>query len=394
MLMATEKEVTPETVIQQILLKKPEVGKEQLLVRLSVARNMTGGLIADASLLRMIAAELGVEIANEEGVFSPKLSIGHLVAGLNNATVTGRVVAVYPVKTFEGAKPGKFASVTIVDKDGLVRVIMWNEKADLVESGELKVGQIVKFAHGYTKADKFGATELHLGDRSQVDLNPENAKSEDYPSISKFATKIKQLTPEQKSINLEGKVKDVFGSSAFMRGDQTPGKVLRLKVADETGEVTVVFWNEKAEEIESKVKRNAQIEIVNAKLKPSQNGEVEVHVDFSTYVNLSTPDKCLVKIAGLTEDLGDVCVEGEVATLPVCREVRTQKGETVKVTGFELKDDSGSIRVNAWREHAEATAKLLTGEKIVLENVYAKMGYNGRLELSTRGATAISRVLK
>ena len=73
--MAAENEMTPETIIQQILEKKPEIGREQLLSRLSVARNMTGGLIADVSLLRMIAAELGVEIANEEGTFTHRLSL-------------------------------------------------------------------------------------------------------------------------------------------------------------------------------------------------------------------------------------------------------------------------------------------------------------------------------
>jgi len=85
--MAIEKEMTSETIIQQILDKKPEVGREQILSRLSVARNMTGGLIADISLLRMIAAELGVEVAREEGTFTHRLSLGHLVAGLNNATL-------------------------------------------------------------------------------------------------------------------------------------------------------------------------------------------------------------------------------------------------------------------------------------------------------------------
>ena len=89
---------------------------------------------------------------------------------------------------------------------------MWNEKANLVESGELKVGQIIKFAHGYTKADRFGTPELHVGERSQVELNPQNVKSEDYPSISKFATKINQITLEQKCVNLKAKVKDVFAA--------------------------------------------------------------------------------------------------------------------------------------------------------------------------------------
>jgi hypothetical protein len=184
--------MSPEDVIDQILQKRPDIERQQILNRLAVAKDMTGGLIAESSLLRMIAAELGVDVANEDGTFNRRLSLGHMVAGLNNATVTGRIVAVYPVKTFEGAKPGKFASVTIVDNDGVLRVILWNEKADFVELGKLQVGQIVKFAHGYTKADRFGVAELHLGDRSQVDLDPANVDSADYPSISKFATKINQ----------------------------------------------------------------------------------------------------------------------------------------------------------------------------------------------------------
>jgi replication factor A1 len=391
-MMAPEKEMTPETIIEQILEKKPEIGKEQLLSRLSVARNMTGGLIADASLLRMIAAELGVEVANENGVFHHRLSLGHLVVGLNNATVTGRVVAVYPVKTFEGVKRGKFASATIVDNDGSVRVILWNEKANFVESGELKVGQIVKFSHCYTKADRFGTPELHLGDRSQVDLNPKNVNPEDYPSITKFTTKLNQVVLDQKNVNLEGTMKEVLGSSTFKRSDQTDGRVLRLKFADETGEGVAVFWNEKAEEVESKLKKGAKIQIVNARVKPSQNGEVEVHVDSSTYVSVSEVPKLLVKIGSLAENSKDVCVEGEIASLPMCREVKTSKGEMVKLTAFDLKDETGEVRVTAWREHAESACKMMIGEKIMLYNVYAKMGYNGKIELSTRSATVVTRV--
>ncbi len=386
--------MTPETIIQQILDRRPEIARQQLLERLAVARDMTGSLIADDSLLRMIAAELGVEVPNEDGEFNHKLSLGHIVAGLNNATVTGRIVAIFPVKTFEGPKPGKFASVAIVDNDGMLRVVLWNDKADYVEAGEIKMGQIVKFIHGYTKTDRLGTPELHVGDKSQVELNPQNIRPEDYPSISKFTTKIRQIALNQKSVNLEGKIKEVFNASSFVRSDQTPGKVLRLKVGDETGEVTAVFWNEKAQEIESKAKRNMQIEIVNAKTKSNQNNEVEVHIDSSTYVNLSTPARCLIKIRDLIEDLGDVCVEGEVATLPVCREVKTSKGEAVKLTTFDLKDETGAIRVNAWREHAETIGKLLIRERVMLENVYVKKGYSEKLELSTRVATAISRVLK
>lgn len=389
--------LTPETqlelIIHQILSKRPEITRDQVLNRLQSTRDMTGGLIADESLLRMIAAELGVEVANEEGSFKRKLSLGHIVAGLNNATVTGRIIAIYPVRTFEGTKPGKFGSVTITDSEGILRVVLWNDQANAIESGDLKIGQIVKFIHGYTKADRFGVPELHIGERSKIELNPENVEEEDYPSISKFTTKIHEVTVEQKTVNIEGKVTDVYSASSFTRTDQTSGKVLRLKIADETGEVVAVFWNEKVEEIEPKAKRGSQIRIVNARTKLNQNDQdqVEVHVDSSANVTITEAPKRVLKISSLASEMGDVNVEGEVASLPVFRDVKTSKGETVKLASFDLRDETGTIRVTAWREHADTARKLFIGEKISLDNVYAKVGYNGKLELSTRSATVLTR---
>ena len=51
----------------------------------------------------------------------------------------------------------------IADKEGILRVVLWNEKAELVEKGELKAGQAVRLLHGYTREDRYGKTELHLG---------------------------------------------------------------------------------------------------------------------------------------------------------------------------------------------------------------------------------------
>ena len=57
---------------------------------------------------------------------------------------------------------------------------------------------------------------------------------------------------------------------------------------------------------------------------------------------------------------------------------------------FELKDDSGVVKVSAWRQHAEALSVLKVGDKLRLENVYVKKGFGGKLELSTRSATVAS----
>ena len=277
--------MTAEEIIHQILSKHPEISRDQILESMKAEKSKTGGLIADETLLRLIAARYGVKILKDR-VYR-KISINHLVPGLNDVTVTGRVIAVYPPRTFEGERSGKFASLIIADKDATLRVILWNDKVELIESGELKAGQVVRLSHGYTREDRESSAELHLGSRSQIEVEPENVKVEEYPSIGKFATKINTITKAYKNLHLAGTVKEVFPASTFTRNDTSTGTVLRFTLADDTGEIPVVVWNEKAEELEKSLKINAKVQLVNAKVKENANGRFEVHVDSYTYVEVS-----------------------------------------------------------------------------------------------------------
>jgi len=276
--------MTPEKIIQQILTQHPETTRDTIIEKLQTKKNKTNGLITDTTLLRLIAAEYGVKIPCDT-VYNQKLTINHLVPKLNDVTVSGRVVAVYPAKTFEGKKSGKYASLIITDANSVLRVMLWNNQANLVESGKLKTGQIAHFSHGYTREDRNGKVELHIGEKSKVEINPQDLQAEDYPDINKFTTKIKEITEAHDNIHLAGTVKKVFPASTFTRQNSTNGKVLRFTLADDSGEVTVVTWNDKAEELEQRLKRNMTVQLVNAKAKKASNGDFEIHVDSSTYVD-------------------------------------------------------------------------------------------------------------
>jgi ssDNA-binding replication factor A large subunit len=277
--------MTAEEIIQHILSERPEVSREQILESLETEKSKTGGLIADETLLRLIAARYGVEVLQKK--VHRKLSLTHLVSGLNDVTVTGRVVAIYPPRTFNGERCGKVANLTIADKDATLRVVLWNDKVDLVESGELKTGQVIRFLHGYTRKDLKGDVELHLGSKSRIEIEPQNVKAEEYPHIGEFAAKISELTKTAENVHVAGKVKEVFPMSTFTRQDQSTGTVKRFTLADETGEIPVVAWNEKAEELEKKVKANTDLRLMNARVKEAQNGGFEVHVNSYTYVEVS-----------------------------------------------------------------------------------------------------------
>ncbi len=276
--------MTAEEIIKQILAKNPEISREQIIEALRVEKNKTGGLIVEETLLRLIAARHGIEILKNR--INHRLSITHLVPGLNDVTVTGRVLAVYPPKTFEGESSGKLANLLIADKDAILHVVLWNNKVDLLESNELRAGQIVNFLHGYTREGRRGKLELHLGSKSQIEIQPQDIKTDDYPSMNRFATKIIEINKMQKIVHLTGTVTRIFPPSTFTRSDTSTGTVLRFTLSDDTGEIPVVAWNKKAEELEKTVEVNAGLQLMNCKVKEALDGGLEVHVNSYTYVEV------------------------------------------------------------------------------------------------------------
>jgi replication factor A1 len=342
----------------------------------------------------LVAAEFGVEVRNDE-FMPPLLLIMDLVQGLMNVTVVGRVLAVFSSRTFSrNSKTGKFASLLIADRSGILRVVLWNHKTSLIDSGTVKSGQVARFSHGYTKEDRRGRVELHFGEKSKVEVEPKDVDSTEYPTISEFATKIGEIgkADKKKRVHLVGVVKRVFSASTFVRQDSSSGKVLRFILADVTGEISVVVWNEKVDELEDQLQNNVRLQIVDAKVKRTIEGGFEVHIDSGTYVEKVAPEKDTFKIADLDEDLSHVNVKGTLLSKPIIREVKTSREERVKVASFELEDESGRIWVSAWRHKAEVAASFRKGDTIIIKDAYLRKGFGENLEISTRDATTINVV--
>ncbi len=274
-----------EDLITEIVSRCPTTSREQIIKFLEEEKNKTAGLISDSTLLRLVAHKHGVEIQSENPAIRP-LSTRVLVPQLNDVTIAGRIIATFPSKSFEGIKPGKFASLIIADKVGSIRVMLWNDKADYLESGLLKTGQIARFTHAYTREDRNGKTELHLGEKSKIDTNPTEIYEKDYPSTQEISTKISQITTEQFSVHIIGRVKDISTPSTFTRQDQTSGKVMKFDLFDETGEIGIAAWNEKAEELSKVLDKNKTVQFVNLRVKSSSSNETELHADANTYVEV------------------------------------------------------------------------------------------------------------
>ena len=149
---------------------------------------------------------------------------------------------------------------------------------------------------------------------------------------------------------------------------------MRFVVADQTGEVPIVVWNEKADELEQVLKVGDKVQVVNGRVKKALGEGVEVNVDGASYVGPFT-DFEIQRITDLRDGMEQVSVEGKVVTKPVVRNVNTRRDEQVKLATFELEDESGRIQVSAWRHHADTAGKLTIGDTVLVKNAYVKKGF-------------------
>jgi replication factor A1 len=105
---------------------------------------------------------------------------------LNDVDVVGRVIRVYPKRTFEKEeRKGEVLNFELADDTAQVRATAWNDLVKTVE--KLKAGAIIKIEGAYTKEGLQGL-ELHLGFKSRVLREPEvNFK---LPPLEDFGRKL------------------------------------------------------------------------------------------------------------------------------------------------------------------------------------------------------------
>jgi len=385
--------LSAEEIIERILAADASTSLEEVWRKIKEKKKVAGGFLTDETAARLVASELGVEV-EQKLTHSTELPIGELVFGLNDVSVVGRVVVVFPLQGFarKNGSESRLGKLIVADKTGTLRVLLWNDKTDLVRDGKVRRGQILRILHGYVREARDGQLELHLGQRGELQVNPSDVKEAGFPAAESFMERIDKLTKKRKRASVLGSVENVSEVRVFSRSDGSEGKVLRFALKEASGRIGVVLWNENAEALRD-VQVGERLQVIDARVKEKIDGQLELHVDNGAFVErLPSLAEEFSTLSSLTSEGGPISVEGIVKTKPLKREVSTAKGEKVLVASFELEDDSGRIWVSAWRKHADVAEQLAVGARVRLKNAYVRRGFGDAFELATRFSSQIEVV--
>ena len=166
-------------------------------------------------------------------------SIDGLSLGQSDVTVNGLVLGTESVRTFDrdDGSEGRVANLTLGDETGRIRVTLWDERAERAE--ELDAGTAVEVVDGYVR-ERDGALELHVGDRGAIDEIDESV------SFEPDATPIDDAEIET-TIDIAGVVRSTDPKRTFDRDDGSEGQVRNVRLQDESGDIRVALWGEKAD---------------------------------------------------------------------------------------------------------------------------------------------------
>jgi replication factor A1 len=244
------------------------------------------------------------------------------------------------------------------------------------------------------------ALELNLGRMGQIRVLEDYEIEDlgiDFTDSSIGDQKVSGLKEGLFNISLKVKVQRVFRLSTFTRQrDGSEGKVLSILGADETGSVRLVFWDDKASEMENAEEGEViQLNGVNTRLN-REGTEVEVHVGRAASIERGLKEKIdaveiasarseseplgMKSIAELTTGMWDVDIEGKVVTVYDVTSFTTKDGRDGRVRNVILADESGKTRVTFWNEDVDKIEKIKEGDVIKILHGYVKEGFRGGVE--------------
>ena len=163
--------------------------------------------------------------------------------------IIGRILSLEDIREFQRdeGEIGQVRSAMFADESGKVRLSFWNEKAQ----GAYEVGEAYRIENARTRLGMY-SVDLNIGGGSRIiRLSEEEASEMFIPKLETLEKALYDYIPiedveeDEEDKIIIGRVIEMFEPRTFER-DDGEGLVRNIEIADDTGSVVVVLWNDDA----------------------------------------------------------------------------------------------------------------------------------------------------
>jgi replication factor A1 len=251
------------------------------------------------------------------------------------------------------------------DSSKTIRVALWNPKDEFLE---IKVGHVIRLVDVRAKLLPHGELELHGNERTWF-----------------------ELVEEGKPILQE---KHVFRVISIGNVKETQfGESLTTLVADKSGRLNSLVFRDKALNYVRRISPDMLISCIANQISSSTficTGEIDTLLEDDS--SIPSSKYYFKKVSELKDEKEPVVIEVIVLSKPNVQEVVTKEGESVAKGDVIVGDDTGEVRLVAWRGLIRLIEDLNPGEKVIVRGAIVKQGIDGSVFLQLRSYSSIERL--
>jgi replication factor A1 len=332
----------------------------------------------------LVAKELGFSDVDGDSV-----KIADITDGNNTVDFIARIVSAFEVKDFtrDDGTIGRVGTLIVGDETGKIRITLWDNIADLIKTGKIKVGQTVQIS-GHVKIG-YSGIEVHVGNNDIL------TESKEQIEVAEMVQQIKDIRDNMGDLNLAGKVLEISDARIFQRKDGTAGKVGNLLIGDSTGAIRLILWDEKTDILAS-VKCGDAIDVINGYARENAfSHKVELQIGNRGTIRKSEKqieyEEKFLPIADIVADMYDINLYGKVLDISVVRTFERKNGLSGRVRNLLLGDATGKICVSLWDEKIDLLEGFNFDETIEVLHAYSRENvFSQQVELNL-GARGVIR---
>jgi replication factor A1 len=214
--------------------------------------------------------------------------------------------------------------------------------------------------------------------------------------------KIRDINTNDNYVSVVGRVETISAISSFQRKNGDEGQVARVRLADDSGRIVIVFWDEQAGLIQ-RLHSNDFMKIVNGRVRENASKALEIHVRKESKgilldqkpTDIGQPTSVFSKIAALHPGMVNIDVLARVSSIGTVHEFDRSSGGRGRVGEIFLMDETGSIRLSLWGEKTEELKKVTHNDIVLVEGAYTRERFGGvSLNLDKMGVLLINPILE
>lgn len=204
----------------KLIVEKSKKSEEEINEMIESKKKKFPVKVSQNGLLHIIANELGVDLIER---IPDVLKIKNIEDSMRNVECYGNVISVYPIREFA---TGKVGNILIGDETGMIRVVFWNEKTDILE--KIKPGDVIHIKSAYSRMNQ-DRVELQVSRYTEVLINP---KGVHVKSVEYEKRKISEISVDDNFVEILGPIVQVYDIKIYERCPKCNKKIENQECAE------------------------------------------------------------------------------------------------------------------------------------------------------------------